>query len=152
MVYVIHFTSARFNPSNDRENPINPIAGAAVLEWLSGALPASIRATDPAPEAGLYIDHSHPDSVFAEGESISAVDFTNQRMGATAFTVDSVPDPGVPAYMGTVILNLSDDAAGTFTVQIEGDQSSFLDHNREFQPLVFEPLTIIVQKKKFGSF
>jgi len=57
VAHVITFRSARFDLSQERPNPINPIAGETVLRWLAQKLTArSCRVTRPEPEDwGWYI-------------------------------------------------------------------------------------------------
>ena len=38
MAHVITFRTARFDPTKERPNPINPIAGESVLQWLRAEL------------------------------------------------------------------------------------------------------------------
>lgn len=58
MAHVITFATGNFDISKEKPNPINPIAGQAVLEWLRGKLRgAGYAATEPSTEDwGWYID------------------------------------------------------------------------------------------------
>ena len=51
MAHVISFTSSAFDTTNERPNPINPIAGQGVLAWIRSQLPAkTYEATEPETE------------------------------------------------------------------------------------------------------
>ena len=58
MVLLVTFKTAKFDPSVEPENDINPIAGQSVLAWLKKSiLSGEYETTDPAPEDwGWYID------------------------------------------------------------------------------------------------
>ena len=47
---VIHFRSALFDVSREPENPINPIRGVSLLEWLRKRVPADLEMSTPEPE------------------------------------------------------------------------------------------------------
>jgi len=62
MAHVITFSTGMFDISKEEPNPINPIAGQAVLKWIRGKLEGSgYTATEPATEDwGWYVDvHGH---------------------------------------------------------------------------------------------
>lgn len=55
MAHVISFCTARFDTQKETPNPINPIAGQSVLNWLRDELAnASYRSTDP--DAKVSVD------------------------------------------------------------------------------------------------
>lgn len=58
MAHVISFKTAKFDPSKEKANPIKPIAGLGVLEWIRAALKVTAyTATMPdAGDAGWYMD------------------------------------------------------------------------------------------------
>jgi hypothetical protein len=58
MAHVITFSTGTFDISKEDPNPINPIAGQAVLKWICGKLEGSgYTATEPATEDwGWYVD------------------------------------------------------------------------------------------------
>ena len=58
MPHLISFRSPRFDPTAETPNPINPIAGQAVLNWLRAELAkAQYTSTEPATEDwGWYIN------------------------------------------------------------------------------------------------
>ncbi|UCC30398.1 MAG: hypothetical protein JSU86_19630 [Phycisphaerales bacterium] len=98
---------------------------------------------------GAFMRLGRPDYVFVDLGQFPATDFTNYRFAATLFNPNDGPvyvPP--PKYVGTLILTVSDDAGGVFTV--DGNtttqyETHMLDFDRAFiLPLVTEPLTINV--------
>ena len=52
---VIHFKSSRFDVSSEPENPINPIRGVSLLQWLLERLPKDLGMSEPdAEDWGWY--------------------------------------------------------------------------------------------------
>lgn len=86
MAHVITFATGLFDVSKEDPNPINPIAGQAVLKWLRGKLDDNgYISTEPATEDwGWYMDVEGNGSLYlvgASGEperSPSDVDWTIQ--------------------------------------------------------------------------
>jgi hypothetical protein len=74
MAYVIAFRTARFDVSKESPNPINPIAGESVLNWLRPALAgAEYRSTEPGTEDwGWYMDVEGPGGAYLVGASAEA--------------------------------------------------------------------------------
>ena len=66
MAFVIAFRTARFDVSTESPNPINPIAGESVLNWLRPVLvEAGYRSTQPGTEDwGWYIDVEGPGGAY----------------------------------------------------------------------------------------
>ena len=58
MPHLVSFRSTRFDPTAETQNPINPIAGQAVLNWLRAELAkAQYTSTEPDTEDwGWYIN------------------------------------------------------------------------------------------------
>ena len=79
MAFVISFRTALFDVSNETPNPINPIAGESVLNWLRPALAsAEYRSTEPGTEDwGWYMDVEGPGGAYMVGASADADDATN---------------------------------------------------------------------------
>jgi hypothetical protein len=50
MAHLITFQTDKFDPRAERENPFNPIAGEAVLNWLRERLAPAFALSDPEPE------------------------------------------------------------------------------------------------------
>ncbi len=71
MVHVIEFTSATFDVSRETPNPINPIAGKALLAWLRmDIVGAGYEATEPdAEDWGWYIRVKSADGAYLVGAS-----------------------------------------------------------------------------------
>ena len=74
MAFVIAFRTARFDVSKESPNPINPIAGQSVLNWLRPALAvATYRSTEPGTEDwGWYMDVEGPGGAYLVGASADA--------------------------------------------------------------------------------
>jgi hypothetical protein len=57
MNQAIYFKTSLFDVSKERENPINPIYGISLLEWLKSELEGRIEITEPdAEDWGWYSD------------------------------------------------------------------------------------------------
>jgi hypothetical protein len=87
MAHVITFRSTRFDIQAETPNPINPIAGKAVLEWLRERLIKSrCETTEPGPEDwGWYMVANLGGASYlvgasgeGEGDSSNGVDWTIQ--------------------------------------------------------------------------
>lgn len=50
MPHLITFEMSRFDPAGEEENPNNPIAGQAVLQWLREELSGKYELSNPEPE------------------------------------------------------------------------------------------------------
>jgi hypothetical protein len=74
MAFVISFRTARFDVSKETPNPINPIAGESVLNWLRAALAGEdYRSTAPGTEDwGWYMDVEGPAGAYLVGASAEA--------------------------------------------------------------------------------
>jgi hypothetical protein len=71
MAHLITFSTARFDVSKEEPNPINPIAGQALLQWIRTKLEGSgYTATQPDTEDwGWYIDVEGKGSSYLVGAS-----------------------------------------------------------------------------------
>jgi len=110
---------------------------------------------DHNPGAYAFVDASRPDFAHfgASGIWIVRNAFTIQYVyGSTAASFNPI-DPGVPAYVGTLTLEVSADAAGIFVIQFDdavrdpvGTSHTFMviGDAGDFFPLTGEPLTIEV--------
>ncbi len=90
--------------------------------------------------AAFAIDVSRPDFIFAGIPAITVVDITPPNLRAAAVTNPgpSVVDPGSPRYAATLVLDVSADAAGTFTVGLNpapGVNLLLADDTIELAPL-----------------
>jgi hypothetical protein len=74
MAHVISFTTARFDVSSETPNPINPIAGQSVLDWLHEELSKTgFTSTEPNTEDwGWYIDVEGDGASYLIGASADA--------------------------------------------------------------------------------
>lgn len=74
MAHVINFSSGNFDISGETPNPINPLAGESLLNWLRGKLSATnCETTKPATEDwGWYIDVKAFGSSYLVGASADA--------------------------------------------------------------------------------
>ncbi len=95
MAHVVTFRSSKFDPADEPANPINPIAGHAVLLWLSDSVRAAgYECGEPdAEDWGWYLDVTGHDATYllgASGESEpggdGAVDWTVQLHRHRSFT------------------------------------------------------------------
>ena len=101
---------------------------------------------------GLFIGAARPDYVFFDLGQFAATDFSNCRFAATIFDPNDGPVyTSLPKYVGTLILTVSDDASGVFTVDANTEYvfwTYMLDVDRRYiLPLEIEPLTIRVQQR-----
>ncbi len=96
--------------------------------------------------SSLYIEPpgSRPDHVFFGQDAILAVDCTsmlalagNYGFGGIAFGIPGIPDPGTRTYMGTMLLTVSGNASGGFTLGLlqNADQTFVADENDYLIPL-----------------
>lgn len=71
MAHVVTFRTAKFDPEAEPANPINPIAGHAVLAWLQGALrPAGYECGEPdAEDWGWYMNVTGQAATYLVGAS-----------------------------------------------------------------------------------
>jgi hypothetical protein len=78
MAPLISFTTDRFDLSGEKPNPINPIAGQALLLWLrEELLGAQYSVTEPdAEDWGWYIHVEGADASYLVGASAEAADPT----------------------------------------------------------------------------
>lgn len=54
---VLHFNSRLFDLATERENPINPIPGVSLLEWLRANLPPPLDLSEPDAEDWGWYSH-----------------------------------------------------------------------------------------------
>jgi hypothetical protein len=70
MAHLITFQTEKFDPRAERENPINPIAGEAVLNWLREQLGPEFEMSRPEPEDwGWFSSVQRGDAVYLVGAS-----------------------------------------------------------------------------------
>lgn len=85
----------------------------------------------------LSIDSERPDYVFHAQPKLDAVDRTGGRMGAVL--ISGGVDATSAKYLGTYTLRASDDALGTFSVNVRADGSSSILWTSQNQPIRFGP-------------
>ena len=81
MAEVIELSTERFDPARETSNPINPIAGEALLAWLAVEIRThGFEPTDPEPEDwGWYMDVSAGETSYLVGASGEAGEGTVVR-------------------------------------------------------------------------
>ena len=102
---------------------------------------------DHDPFVGFFSDASRPDYVFFDIIELAAVDPISYRIGSTVLEFDAYPvyvEP--PKYCATLILVVSEDAAGTFTIELvgEGLNSSLFRPDLMFIPTELIPASITI--------
>lgn len=99
-------------------------------------------------DGSLNVDEQHPDYVFSGLPTISGGDPAGFRFASLLFDeVDQVIDPGESRYVGTLILELSADALGTFTMPILSEQSLLRGGPANDSPIAipgFQPAVITI--------
>lgn len=121
------------------------IDSSGYASGLSGFL-EPLRSPDP--YAGAFIDVLHPEYIFSglmvvTGPDVSQPDY--RYGGLTWDHLDSVVDFGFDRYAGTLILDVSTDAAGTFVVGFLPSGSFMRDEGSTLiSPLVLRPAMITV--------
>lgn len=127
---------------------------AAARFECAGLESASVGTLIPI-ESGTEIDTTRTDYVFfgligfpvCVTIPCTPVEITTIQCGTNAFA-SSVPDPGIPKYLATYVLQVPADAVGTFTVglNLEPGISVALDGSGELiEPLNVIPILITVE-------
>ncbi len=83
---------------------------------------------DHHPNLGAYIDTGRPDFILygLDPVQVCAYNLPGFVYAAAAYNRESgAVDPGVPRYMGTLIVVASDDAAGSFAVDVNDGQTEY---------------------------
>ena len=95
----------------------------------------------PDPSAGAFIDESHPNYVFkgALGTITATQLATPNYRWAAGVVLGPVAPPVTPRYFATLILEVSGDASGTFTVEMQPPPQTAMTSN--LGPFV-SPLTV----------
>ncbi len=126
--------------------------------YASGLRGSLSPLVDPTPSTGAFIAQDRPDYLFYGLPGLTVVwnaePTSYQYGGLVLFAQDCVADPGAPAYLATLILDVSLDAVGVFTVCLDDtDSNGDLDPERSFlrdcntapvKPIDFECLHITV--------
>ncbi|UCC29309.1 MAG: hypothetical protein JSU86_14035, partial [Phycisphaerales bacterium] len=100
------------------------VSGVADLRVYQAALDVTGGTRGSLVVEDLSINSERPDFVFGTQQKLDAVDQVGGRMGAVLFAggVDATSSK----YLGTFTLRASDDALGTFSVNLRGGESSIL--------------------------
>lgn len=110
---------------------------------------------DHDPEIGAFIDESRSDFVFYGLPTINAVDLLSYRFGCTSLDPNQYPIYAPPPkYAGTLILNVSSDADGTFVMGFEDNYDETFLRDPFFKfivPLVLVPARITIQPPTCGN-
>jgi len=81
-------------------------------------------------------DNAPPDNACLDLQGIDT-SYPGYMYGSTAVFSDPLVDPGVPAYAASLVLDVSGDAAGTFTIYLKHSPYTFMkDQNSQDIPLV----------------
>jgi len=106
------------------------------------------RGLNHEPEPGAFIELDNPEFIFAGFSNVISAVATwtlRYRFGATLFLEDGPVDDGGTYYLCTLMLVVSEDARGVFTIGAANSPDSFLtDPRRVDAPLVLKPVTIEV--------
>ncbi len=100
--------------------------------------------------SAAHVDSNHPDYVYAGVEvytGVNAVTDDIMLFSLTQFDADSPVDTGGSYYAGTIKLDVSEDASGTFTIGfLSGpDSTLFISNNsEEFGPIITTSATITI--------
>ena len=105
-----------------------------------------------------FVDQLDPEWIFSGHQTITLVDTRSagyRWMSVLVDTADAIlcDQNDAKYYTGTVMMSVSDDARGTFTIGFMEEQTSSLlldEHGVMITPLEFEVLTIVVQPDILG--
>lgn len=71
MRQAIHFKTSLFDVSQEKENPINPIYGLSLLEWLRKELASELTISEPeAEDWGWYSELEYESNNYLIGSSV----------------------------------------------------------------------------------
>lgn len=107
---------------------------------------------DHDPELGFFIDSSRSDYIFFGLPELSAVDYLDYRVGSTVFQPGAYPVYEPPSkYCATLILVLSEDAAGTFSVQLASEHTLLQDPTFTIIPVTLSNAQITIAESVCGN-
>ncbi len=96
-----------------------------------------------------FVDASRSDFVFfgLDSWTLVTLDTSDYEFGAMTQSEPFAADPGVPTYGGTLVMEISPDSVGTFTVGfIDGlNESVLLDENLNSLPRSLSPALITIE-------
>ncbi len=93
--------------------------------YISGATGRIEPVVVPDAQAGAFVDQTRPDFMFFDSPTITIVQNSDiafyQYISIVIFLDECAADTDQPAYLGTVILDVSDTASGKFQLCLDGD-------------------------------
>jgi hypothetical protein len=97
------------------------------------------------PRLGAFITRNRADFLFDGIDTIVSLDLSSlyYRYGGIVTAAESVLDPGVPRYVGTLVLRVSANACGTFGIGLGGDTYISDPNGAQLAPS-FQPLVLTV--------
>ncbi|MBI4717786.1 MAG: S8 family serine peptidase [Planctomycetes bacterium] len=119
----------------ERWDPVSVQAYNVVVDhhsYVSGATGALTPVVEPDPDAGAFIDKQRDDFIFGARPNITLLWNTEQEFyqygGLVLFPEDCAMDDGRRAYLGTLLVDASQTASGTFSFCLNPDteNASFL--------------------------
>lgn len=96
--------------------------------------------------ADLSIDHSRPEYIFGTIQKLDAVDRIGGRIGGVL--ISGGVDLDRPGYLGTFRFQVSDDAAGSFTIGIETKDGGSLLQSSRNETIAFSGGRAVIQVGK----
>jgi hypothetical protein len=119
-----------------------PTCSAATHEACEGTCVAGDENADHC----AFITLNRDDFIFADRSKIDAINLTSLTTRYFALATSTIVDPGVPRYCGSMVLKISPNACGTFTIGFIGEETFIGDENappRVAYPSL-ESLTIVL--------
>ncbi|MGD2110043.1 MAG: hypothetical protein PVI86_11720 [Phycisphaerae bacterium] len=107
---------------------------------------------DHDPEQGWFVTYERPDYVFQNDILLEAIDLLGYRL--TDLVWETGTDPAYaapPKYAGTLILDVSEDASGTFTVGFRPDGCFMMSPVYDRFPVDYIPVSITVVEPGCGN-
>ncbi len=96
--------------------------------------------------ADLSVDHSRPEYIFGASQKLDAVDRVGGRIGGVLMS--GGVDVSRPGYLGTFLFQVSDDAAGSFTIGIETKDGGSLLQSSRNETIAFSGGRAVIQVGK----
>lgn len=125
---VIHFRSQQIDVSQEPGNPINPIRGASLLEWLRSRVPADLAMTAPEPEDwGWYSQVDWQGRTYMLGASVNESHDGNHDWALQFDKVRSFKE----RLLGQAKL-LDDDACVSYFRTLMANEPTFTDFSIEW--------------------
>lgn len=131
MHYSISFKTSKFNVSTEKENPINPICGVSLLDWLREILKNQVNISKPEPEDwGWYSYLKYKDRIYLIGASVDCNKYqSNKSELEWIFQIDKQRS-FIEKLLGKAKMNKNDPCLLFF--------KSFFESNPEFKDIYIE--------------